>query len=160
MAKLVRDNLGAQSLDGIDAKVGIKFLDPNRTLLMLPLQDECPTDPDEMLVTGPATFGINQMFKAMKPAVEVSLQTGDEKNPLQDVTVSFNSIKNFEPDDIMQQIPLLKAMKDKQNLIHRLETLMQEAAFQKIMKDKVKKAALINFMRSVLADIEAADPED
>lgn len=155
-----KDRLGAQSLDGIDARIGFKFLDANRTLLMLPLQGEdCPTDVDEIMVSGPPTYTLTGMFKAMKPSVEVTLETGNAANPVEDAEITFQSIKNFEPDDIMQSLPLLRALKDKQSLLSRLENLLQETSFQKMMKDKTKKAALVNFLRAVVADIEAAQPE-
>lgn len=160
MAKLVQDNIGAQSQDGIDAQVGIQYLNPNRTVMLLALQDECPTDPEEMPVQGEATYSIGNMFKALKPSIEVSLNTGDDQDPLQDTTIDFTSIKSFEPDDIMDNVPLLRSLKDKQDLILRLEQLMQEAAFQKIMKDPDKKQALISFLRSIIADIEAHEEED
>ena len=128
--------------------------------MLLPLQDECPTDPEEMAVQGKATYSIGNMFKELKPSVEVSLNTGDEKDPIRDTTIHFTSIQSFEPDDILDSVPLLRDMKDRQNLILRLEQLMQEAAFQKIMKDPAKKQALISFLRSIIADIEAHEEED
>jgi hypothetical protein len=160
MAKLQQDNIGAQGQDGINAKVGITFLAPNRSILMLPLQQDCPTDPDEMVVEGEATYSIGNMFKAIKPSVEVSLNTGDEANPLQDVEIKFQGLKNFEPDDIVDAVPLLRGMKDQQTLINRLESLMQEGAFRKVMEDKEKKAALVSFLRSVITDIESAEEEE
>lgn len=160
MAKLVQDNVGAQSQDGINAQVGIQYLPPERTMLLLPLQGDCPTDPDEMRVNGKATYSIGSMFKALKPAVEVSLSTGDEQNPVQDEIIKFDSIKSFEPDSIMDAVPALRAMKDKKSLILRVEQLMQEEAFQKIMKDPQKKGALVDFLKSVIADIEANEEED
>lgn len=157
---LRRNNVGANSQDGINAQVGIEFLDANRTVLMLPLQEDCPMEPEEMVVDGAATYSIGNMFKELKPSIELSLNTGDEANPLEDTTIEFTSIKSFEPDTIMDNIPLLRAIKDKQSLINRLEQLMQEAAFQKIMKDPEKKQALVGFLRSVIADIEATEEED
>jgi Type VI secretion system, VipA, VC_A0107 or Hcp2 len=160
MAKLQQDNIGAQSQDGINAKVGITFLAPNRSILMLPLQQDCPTDPDEMVVEGEATYSIGNMFKALKPSVEVSLSTGDEANPMQDVEIKFQGLKNFEPDDIVDAVPLLRAMKDQQTLISRLESLMQEGSFRKMMEDKDKKSALVSFLRSVITDIETTEEDD
>ena len=160
MAKLQQDNIGAQGQDGINAKVGITFLAPNRSILMLPLQQDCPTDPEEMLVEGEATYSISNMFKALKPSIEVSLNTGDEVNPLQDVEINFQSLKNFEPDDIVDSVPLLRGMKDQQTLINRLEQLMQEGSFRKMMEDNEKKSALVGFLRSVITDIEATEEED
>jgi hypothetical protein len=160
MAKLQQDNIGAQGQDGINAKVGITFLAPNRSILMLPLQQDCPTDPEEMVVEGEATYSIGNMFKAMKPSIEVSLSTGDEANPMQDVEIKFQGLKNFEPEDIVDAVPLLRGMKDQQTLINRLESLMQEGAFRKMMEDKEKKGALVSFLRTVISDIETAEEED
>lgn len=157
---LLKDMVGAQSQDGIKAKVGIEFLNPNRTVLMLPLQEDCPMDPEEMVVQGASTYSIGNMFKSLKPSIEVPLSTGEENNPIEDATIDFTSIKSFEPEEIMDKVPLLRDIKDKQNLINRLEQLLQEAAFQKIMKDPEKKQALIGFMRSVIADIEANEVEE
>lgn len=161
MAKLQQDNIGAQSQDGINAKVGMTFLNPNRTLLMMALQgDDSPSDPDEMVVSGEATYSIDKMFKSMKPGVEVSLSTGDAKNPLEDVEIKYTSIKSFDPEDVVDRVPLLRAMKDKQSLIGRLEQLLQEGAFRKILEDGTKKEALIGFLHSVIADIDAAESEE
>ena len=160
MSKLVQDNIGAQSQDGINAQVGIQYLNPNKTMLLKALQEDCPTDPDDMVMQGPATYSIGNMFDAIKPSVEVTLNTGEESNPLQDETIEFTSIKSFEPDEILENVPLLKNLKDKQDLIIRLEQLMQEAAFQKIMKDPDKKQALVSFLRSIIADIEEQEEED
>jgi Type VI secretion system, VipA, VC_A0107 or Hcp2 len=160
MAKLVQDNIGAQEQDGIKAEVGMQYLRPNGTVLLLPLQDDCPTDPEEMVVEGEPTYSIGNMFKALDPSIEVSLSTGDDKNPMQDETIHFPSIKGFEPETIMDNVPLLREMKDKKNLIDRIEQLMKEEAFKKILKDRTKKEAIINFLRSVIADIEAREEED
>ena len=159
MAKLVKDNIGAQSQDGLDAQAGIQYLNPNRTLMMIPLQENGPSDPDDMLLQGKATYSMDQMFKTIRPSIEVSLQTGDENNPLTDSTIEFNSIKNFEPSDIMENVPLLKKIKEKQQLIDRLELLMNEGAFQKIVRLADKKIALLGFLKSVIADIEAVETE-
>jgi len=160
MAKLVPDNVGAQSQDGINAKVGIQYLNPNRTAMLLALQEDCPAEPEEMVIEGKDTYSIKNMFKKVQPAIEVSLKTGDETDPIQDAKIGFNSIKSFEPDDIMEAVPLLRGLKDKQDLIHRLEQLMQEAAFQKILKDPEKKQALVGFLRAVISDIEAVEEEE
>ena len=161
MAKLQQDNIGAQSQDVIKAKVGMTFLNPNRTLLMLELQGEdSPTDPDDMIVNDKATYSIDRMFKELKPKVEVTLSTGEKENPLEDVEINFKGLKNFEPDDIVDNVPLLKKMKDQQNLIGRLEQLLQEGAFKKIMEDGTKKESLVGFLRSIIADIEMAESED
>lgn len=157
---LRRNNVGSNSRDGINAQVGIEFLDANRTVLMLPLQEDCPMEPEEMVLEGAATYSIDRMFKELKPAIELSLNTGDETNPLEDTSIQFTSIKSFEPNDIMDSVPLLRDIKDKQSLINRVELLMQEAAFQKIMKDPEKKQALVGFLRSVISDIEATESED
>ena len=157
---LRRNNVGTNEQNGIDPQVGMDFLDPDRTMMVLKLQEDAPMDPDEIVIDGPATYSIGNMFKALKPSVDVSLSTGDETNPLEETTISFTSIKSFEPDDMMENIPLLRGIKDQQDLITRVEALMQEAIFQKMMQDGKKKAVLLDFLRSVIADIEEAEEEE
>ena len=56
----------------------------------------------------------------MKPQVTVktvSLKTGDEHIPVKDESIKFNTISDFEPNKIMEQVPLLRALKDQQDLI-------------------------------------------
>jgi predicted component of type VI protein secretion system len=113
-----------------------------------------------MVVEGEATYSIDRMFKAMKPSVNVTLLTGDDAMPMENMDVEFNSMKNFEPDDIIDRIPTLRKMKDQQSLINRVEQLMQEGSFKKIMEDGTKKQALVNFLKSIIADIEVAEGED
>ena len=156
-----KPNVGAVSGDGIEGKVGITFLPANRTLLMMPLQgDDCPTDPDEMIIQGDPTYSLETMFKLVKPKVDVSLKTGDEKNPMQDETIPFNTISDFEPEKIVDNVPMLRNLKDQQLLIQKLETLMQEGAFQRLLQNKSQKEALVGFLRSVIADIEEHDREE
>jgi len=157
---LRKDNVGAQSKDGIKAKVGMEYLISNRTAMLIPLQEDCPMDPEEMLIEGEPTYSINKMFKHVKPGIEVSLHTGDEKNPLQDAKIDFTKIKDFEPEEIMDSVPLLSDLKDKLSLINRIEELMQQGIFQRIMEEPEKKQALIEFFRSIIADIEAVEVEE
>lgn len=156
-----KPHVGAISGDGIEGKVGITYLPPNRTLLMMPLQgDNCPTDPDEMVIQGDPTYSLETMFSLVKPKVDVSLKTGDDANPLQDETIEFKSVSDFEPEKIVDNVPMLRNLKDQQMLIQKLETLMQEGAFQRLLQNKSQKTALVAFLQSVIADIEAHQTEE
>lgn len=159
MAKLGGDNVGAQSKDGIKTKVGITYLPTNRTAVLLPLEQLCPTDPEEMIIEGDATYTLDSMFKRVDPKIEVSLKTGDTAVPFQDAEIRFRNISEFEPEKIVENVPLLRGMKEQQALIQRVEQLMQEGLFQKMLKDKNQKAALVGFLRSVAADIEAHEKD-
>ncbi|MCB0657856.1 MAG: type VI secretion system contractile sheath small subunit [Saprospiraceae bacterium] len=156
---LRRKNVGAQGQDGIDAQVGITFLDPDRTMMILPLQQDPPSDPEEMIIEGSATYSINNMFKSLKPSVELSLETGDAKNPFEEANIQFTSIKSFEPDEIMKSNATLRSIEEKRDLINRIEQLMHQESFQNMMKDPEKKQSLIDFLRSVINDIEATEAE-
>lgn len=157
---LNKPNVGANSEDGIQGKVGITYLPANRTLLMMPLQgDDCPTDPDEMIIQGDPTYTLEGMFKLLSPKVDVSLKTGDEKNPLQDETIAFKTVSDFEPEKIVDNVPMLRNLKDQQMLIQKLEMLLQEGAFRRMLENKNQKEALVDFLKSVIADIEAHEED-
>ena len=88
---------------------------------------------------------------ATKAAIEYLLLENPEWDELY--------LEGLHRPDIVDSLPLLAGMKEKQSLINRLEQLMQEGAFKKIMADKTKKASLVEFLNSVIADIEATEKE-
>lgn len=77
---LQRDNIGAQSQDGIHAKVGMTYLPTNKTALIIPLQgDDCPTDPEEMVIEGPATYTLEAMFKKALPPMAAPFRSEERR---------------------------------------------------------------------------------
>ena len=158
---LQKDNIGAQAQDGIMAKVGMTFLPTDRTILVLPLEENCPTDPDEMVISGSSTFSIESMFKHFKDPetkasnvkVDVDLGGGEP------TTVRYGSMKDFEPESVIQNVPALQSLKEQLTVVDRLKQLMQEEGFQKIVGDAAKKQAMIDFLRSVVYDIEQVDAD-
>ena len=149
-----KPNVGANSIDGINANVGITYLPSDRTLLMMPLQGEdCPTDPEEMIIQGDSTFSVESMFKLLKPQTDVTLKTGDEHAPTKDENIKFNNLSDFDPSKIMDQVPLLRTLKDQQSLIKNLEILLQQSTFQKLLQNKDQKEALIGFLQSVIVEL-------
>ena len=153
-----KPNGGANSIDGINANVGITYLPSDRTILLMPLQgDDCPTDPEEMIIQGDSTYSVEAMFKLLKPQTNVNLLTGDEQNPIREENIKFNNLSDFDPAKIIDQVPLLSALKDQQSLIKNLEILMQQSAFQKIFQNKSQKEALIDFLQSVINELNEQD---
>lgn len=192
MAKIGGDNIGAQSIDGIQAKVGMTYLTPNKTMLILPLQgNDCPGDPEEMVIQGESTYAIEKMFghfyerdEKGKPMrhdnnrpksnirVSVDLEDTDGENTsnVPGVVVDFSCIKDFEPDSIQANTPLLKGMRDRQDTLNKFIQLLQredeetgkieKTMFGNMLDDADKRQALASFFRSVIAEIEAVDGED
>jgi hypothetical protein len=106
-----QQRLGAQRFDGVASESRFKFLEANRTLLILPLNgNHCSEDPDEIMISGEATYDLLQMFKAVKPTVTVDLKTGNASKPLETVTIAFTSLKSFEPDALIRNVSLLKSL--------------------------------------------------
>lgn len=106
-----QQRLSAQRFDDVAPEIGFRFLEANRTLLILPLNgNHGSEDPDEIMISGEATYDLLQMFKAVKPTVTVDLKTGNASKPLETVTIAFTSLKSFEPDALIRNVPLLKSL--------------------------------------------------
>lgn len=192
MAKIGGDNIGAQSIDGIQAKVGMTYLPANKTMLILPLQgSDCPMNPDEMVIQGESTYAIEKMFSHfyerddkgkilrhennrpksnIKVSVDLEDTDGDHTSNVPGVSIDFSSIKDFEPESIQSNVPLLKNIRERQETLNKFIQLLQrededqgkieKTMFGKMLDDAGKRAALANFFRSVIAEIEAVDGEE
>jgi Type VI secretion system, VipA, VC_A0107 or Hcp2 len=192
MAKIGGDNIGAQSIDGIQAKVGMTYLPTNKTMLILPLQgSDCPMVADEMVITGESTYSIEKMFNHfyerddkgklmqhdnnrpksnIRVSVDLEDTDGDNITNVPSVVVDFSSIKDFEPDSIQTNTPLLKSMRDKQETLNKFIQLLQrededtgkveKTMFGNMLDDASKRKAMTEFFQSVIAEIEAVDGEE
>ena len=192
MAKIGGDNIGAQSIDGIQAKVGMAYLPTNKTMLLMPLQGgDSPMNPDEMVIQGESTYAIEKMFSHfyerddkgkilrhennrpksnIRVTVDLEDTDGDETSNVPGVVVDFSSIKDFEPDSIQSNVPLLRGMRERQDTLNKFIQLLQredeetgkieKTMFGKMLDDAGKREALADFFRSVIAEIEAVDGED
>lgn len=186
------DNIGAQSKDGINAKVGMTYLPTNKTMLLLPLQgSDCPMVADEMVIQGESTQSIEKMFNHfyerdekgkiirhdtnrpksnIKVSVDLEDTDGDNTSNVPGVVVDFSCIKDFEPDSIQANTPLLKGMRDRQDTLNKFIQLLQrededtgtvqKTMFGKILDDAGKRQAMTDFFKSVIAEIEAVDGKE
>jgi hypothetical protein len=192
MAKIGGDNIGAQSIDGIKATVGMTYLPTNKTMLILPLQgNDCPMVADEMVIQGESTYSIEKMFSHfnerdekgkilrhednrpksnIRVSVDLEDTDGENTSNVPGVSVDFSSIKDFEPDSIQANVPLLRGMRDRQDTLNKFVQLLQrededtgkveKTMFGKMLDDTSKRQAMADFFRSVIAEIEAVDGED
>ncbi|MNH34202.1 hypothetical protein D3C79_947800 [compost metagenome] len=75
-------------------------------------------------------------------------ENGDEEN----VTINFNSIKEFEPECVAREIPQLRVMIAMRNLLRDLKSnLLDNIEFRRELEKILKDPTLSNELRTELA---------
>lgn len=84
----------------------------------------------------------NDIMKSIKPELNIRvrdvLQGGDKEMPL---SLKFTSMADFEPDQLVNQVPVLKAMRETRNKLRDLLTTVDqsnpdlEAKLEQILSD-------------------------
>lgn len=84
----------------------------------------------------------NDIMKSIKPELNIRvrdvLQGGDKEMPL---NLKFNSMDDFDPDHLVNQVPVLKAMRETRNKLRDLLTTVDqsnpdlEAKLEQILSD-------------------------
>jgi hypothetical protein len=148
--------VGAVSIPGINPEIGVTDLNPTKMLIPVPLQKEGPVDPE--IVPEEYSGSLSGLFKFAQPQVEVELETGDEDDPSENVTVEFNELKDFQPKSIVERIPLLSNLTNQEEIIQKLVKLVNKnKKFNEILSDPEKKESLIQVLHSIVEELEAAD---
>lgn len=94
----------------------------------------------------------NSVLAEFSPSVNLTVENtlagdGSEEN----VTLSFNEMKDFEPEQVARQIPQLKAMLAMRNLLRDLKSnLLDNVTFRKELENILKDPSLSNELRSEL----------
>jgi len=96
---------------------------------------------------------IDNVLSGFSPAVNISVANtlagdGSEEN----VSLSFNEMKDFEPEQVARQIPQLKAMLAMRNLLRDLKAnLLDNGTFRKELEKILLDPALSAELRSELS---------
>jgi len=101
----------------------------------------------------------DSVLAEFSPSVNLTVENtlaadGSEEN----VRLSFNTMKDFEPEQVARQIPQLKAMLAMRSLLRDLKSnLLDNSAFRKELEIILRDPALSNELR---AEIAALAPKD
>ena len=155
------NQIGAVSIPGISVDVGVTDLNPGKMILVTPLRDDDDDNaPDEpVIVPHQHTVSLKKVFAYAQPSIEEDLDTGDEDDPTEEVTVKFEKLVDFQPDKIVQQIPLLKRLAMQEDTISvLLSELEKNKKLRAAIEDNGKKEALIQVLESII--LELSDDED
>jgi predicted component of type VI protein secretion system len=130
-------------------------INTNRTLVLASLQAEGPYDPE--VVPDENTVSLTRLFEYAQPSVSVELETGDEDNPTQEVTIGFTNLKSFRPDDLEKRIPVLQKQKALEDRFQRIKAELERSKrLQDIIRDPEKKEAFLDILRSIQEELESA----
>lgn len=138
-----------------NAQDGVIEFPQNRTLYVDQFTDNAPNTDEER--EGFKPKNLNDVFEHYQPSKEgVALETEEGGAVYEDF--EFHQIKDFEDERLIEQSALLsekKAKIDAYNAIVR--QLQKNKPLRNALKDPVSRASLLNVMKSLMAEIEAAE---
>jgi len=94
----------------------------------------------------------NSVLAEFSPSLNLTVENtlaGDHSE--ENVSLNFNEMKDFEPEQVARQIPQLRAMLAMRNLLRDLKSnLLDNATFRKELETILKDPSLSNELRSEL----------
>ena len=136
-----------------EASEGIIDIPYNRTLLAQKLTQETPVNPET--ITGLKT--VEQVFNHFKPAVDVEFESV-EGMPVKE-TLQFRSVSDFRVKSMVAQSPFLRSQDAQfQEYTQIGRRLKGHRVLQTALHNPGAKAAMVDTMKALLAELEAADP--
>ena len=146
------DGPGAFMDEGDEGALAIANLSKNKTLLALKLTEESPAEPQ--LVSG--IKNLKDAFKHFQPNSEVEFDGTNETKV--EETLNFNSLSDFGAKGIIKQSDLLSGLSQRRETLRALKArIAASAKLQKLLNDEAAKQSFIEVLKSMVAELEAAD---
>ena len=94
----------------------------------------------------------NSVLAEFSPSLNLTVEnTLADDHGEENISLNFNEMKDFEPEQVARQIPQLRAMLAMRNLLRDLKSnLLDNATFRKELETILKDPALSNELRSEL----------
>lgn len=138
-----------------EAQDGVIEFPQNRTLYVDQFTDKAPNTDEER--EGFKPKNLKEVFEHYQPSKEgVALETEEGGSVYEDF--AFRQIKDFEDEQLIEQSALLsdkKAKIDAYNAIIR--QLQKNKPLRNALKDPASRESLMNVLKSLMAEIEAAE---
>ena len=125
----------------------------NRTLFVQQFTDEPPSDVE--FVDDCQT--VQDVFDKFKPGKVVEMT--DEEGVGEEQELQFNSLMDFGRDGIIKQSELLTRISSKMELYQSFMEKLTDEQLSMLLADPEEKQAYIDVLKSLIEELEAADPE-
>lgn len=144
---------GPIGIQDIEVEQSFTKINTNRTVIVTSLNSEGPYEPE--VVPDDHTTSLSKLFEFAKPEVKVELETGEEDNSTQEVTINFDSLKSFRSDDLEKRITILQKQRVQENrYLKIMAELERSKRLPEIIKDPEKKAAFLDILESIREELD------
>ncbi|MNB62695.1 hypothetical protein D3C81_64270 [compost metagenome] len=115
-------------------------------------KEQCPLSEREKININ---NNFNSVLADLNPAVNLSIEnTVAGQGNKDDITLTFGSMADFEPEQVARQIPQLRAMLAMRNLLRDLKSnLLDNATFRKELEIILKDPSLSDILRGELSEL-------
>lgn len=139
----------------VDASESIAAIPENRTLIIEQLTSDEPVSPE--VVTG--LTSIDSVFAHYKPQVDIEFENG-EGQPINE-TLYFNSVGDFSVKNMTEQSSFLNQLDGEDKFWKSMQKqLRSNKILQRALQDPKSRQDIIDALRGVKAELEAAGKEE
>jgi hypothetical protein len=147
---------GPIGIQDIDVEQSFTKINTNRTMVVVSLDMEGPYEPE--IIPDEHTGSFTKVIGYKKPSVSVELETGDEDNPTEEATATYDSLKSFRADDLENRIPVLQRQRDQEKRYIKIKAEIERSKrLQDIIKDPVQRQAFLDILESVREELATND---
>lgn len=124
----------------------------NRTLIAQQFTDEAPADVEFIQ----DCQSVNEVFERFKPSKLVEFE--NEEGVGEEAELNFNALKDFGREGIIEQSDLLNKISDKQQMFGGFMEKLTDEQLNILLANPEEKTAYIDILKSLIEELEAADP--
>ncbi len=137
-----------------DIVPGVEFdvLNPNNPVFLLGL----PNGPESpSIIQGKKQKTFLEVLKALNLNLEMELKTGNPDNPEEPVKLNFQRMKDFQMEEIINKVEVLKKLNTKKEMAYRLLSKAgSNQKFAEVLKDKSKIEQMKSFLTNTINLLE------
>ncbi len=161
-AEIDFDIPGPIGIQDIEVEQSFTKINTNRTLVLASLLMEGPYEPEvipeEHTGSLTALFNYLRTEKKQLPGVQVELETGDDDDPTQSVTITYDNLKSFRPDELEKRLAILQRQKAQESRFQKIRAEVERSKrLQEIIRDPQKRAAFLEILESIREELAEND---
>lgn len=132
-----------------EAARGVQVVPDNKTMIALPFNDDPDSEVDPVRLKS-----MKEIFTQYKPQTEVELK--DLEGDKTEVTLTFNSLKDFSMEGIIEQSPLLQKLEQQEEVYAKFANVLQtNEKLRDVLANPESKKELIELLGLLIEELNA-----
>jgi len=147
MAKTLYGHRIGANVHEPDAPQGVKVVPDNKTLIVMPFNDEHDEEVDPERLKS-----MKEIFAHYKPSREVVLKSADGDS--EEKVLQFNELKDFTKDGIIDQSKVLQELEEQQETYSRMmDVLANNGQLRTVLNNDENKKDFVELLQTLIEEL-------